>query len=138
MFVHDISGFEQVFGTAGSDRLIGNSQHNTLNGAAGNDWFRSGKGDDLLRGGSGADTFVYTKTDASDGTNDRIADFEIGLDRLDLSDFLKSTKDWASALHLETSDAGTLVQAAVKGTFVDVVLLENVTATSLEDIGLFA
>jgi Ca2+-binding RTX toxin-like protein len=47
-----------VFGGAGSDRLVGNEQKNVLQGSNGNDALEGLAGDDRLVGGSGADRFT--------------------------------------------------------------------------------
>lgn len=65
-------GADLVFGGAGDDFLIGED---------GSDVLFDGAGIDTMRGGAGADLFVL----AADGSNDVIADFEFGVDRLDLS-----------------------------------------------------
>jgi Ca2+-binding RTX toxin-like protein len=72
----------------------GNDLANTIIGNAANNILTGGKGADILTGGAGSDTFVYTGGDGGD----RITDFTIGQDHLDLrqafsgiasSDFLK-------------------------------------------------
>lgn len=70
-------------GTAGEDRIFGSAGADTLNGGAGDDFLHDGAGVDLLRGGAGADVFVLVH----DGQTDRIADFQQGSDRIDLSDW---------------------------------------------------
>lgn len=70
-------------GTALDDQLIGSVVGETLNGLAGNDILLDARGNDVLIGGAGADLFVFT----ADGQTDQIADFERGVDRLDLSGF---------------------------------------------------
>lgn len=68
-------------GGAGDDVLQGNGAKNRLEGGAGDDILIDGKGDDRMVGGAGADVFVLQK----DGSRDVIEDFELGVDRLDLS-----------------------------------------------------
>ncbi|MCX7568015.1 hypothetical protein OS189_16860 [Sulfitobacter sp. F26169L] len=77
-------------GTGGADTHTGTAGHDMIRGGAGNDRLRGGAGDDVidagtgkdrLEGGTGADVFVFT----ADGTADRIDDFQIGIDRIDLS-----------------------------------------------------
>jgi serralysin len=70
-----------TLGTALNDRLFGSALGDTLQGAGGADWLHDGLGVDQLSGGGGADVFVF----ASDGALDRITDFEMGIDRLDMS-----------------------------------------------------
>ncbi|MBU2359386.1 MAG: calcium-binding protein, partial [Alphaproteobacteria bacterium] len=75
-------------GGAGADLLTGLAGNDVLHGGAGEDILRDGAGSDTLFGGSGADIFVL----ARDGARDTIQDFEVGVDRLDLSgwDFLRA------------------------------------------------
>ncbi|MEM7212628.1 MAG: Calx-beta domain-containing protein [Pseudomonadota bacterium] len=78
-------------GNALDNALTGNSNANTLTGEDGNDRLtgragadelNGGLGNDFLTGGSGADTFVF---DITNHGVDRIADFEVGVDKLDFS-----------------------------------------------------
>jgi Ca2+-binding RTX toxin-like protein len=75
------SGADQYTGTAGHDMILGGSGNDRLSGGAGNDVIHAGRGEDRLAGGSGADTFVFV----ADGTADRIDDFEVGVDKIDLT-----------------------------------------------------
>ncbi|MFM6269093.1 MAG: calcium-binding protein, partial [Dolichospermum sp.] len=62
-------------GNAGNNTIIGNSGNNTLNG---------GGGRDILTGGVGSDIFVFRFGQSSVSGADRITDFAIGTDRIDL------------------------------------------------------
>jgi Ca2+-binding RTX toxin-like protein len=75
-----------LFGNRGGDTLDGGNGNDALNGGASNDELRGGAGNDLLLGSTGnddlygdagADTFQFR---ANHGTNDRIFDFEDGID----------------------------------------------------------
>lgn len=70
-----------AIGTAANERLIGSAGDDVINGGGGNDFLHDGAGGDALTGGAGADVFVF----ARDGGQDRILDFQAGLDRLDVS-----------------------------------------------------
>lgn len=85
-------------GNSGNDLLIGGIGDDTLDGGSGNDTIRgdprgsfiagddiliAGSGNDVLEGGGGADTFVFSE---ADGDN-RILDFEVGVDMIDLQSF---------------------------------------------------
>lgn len=75
-------------GGRGNDALIGLGGNDKLTGGSGNDWLCGGSGADTLTGGSGNDTFVFrsvSEIGLSAGARDRIADFEPGRDRIDLS-----------------------------------------------------
>ncbi|MEO1612873.1 MAG: M10 family metallopeptidase C-terminal domain-containing protein, partial [Pseudomonadota bacterium] len=97
------AGADYLDGGTGADTLRGNGWHDELRGGAGWDVLFGGGGDDLLvggigtdkmRGGAGHDIFSF---ESGDGV-DRILDFEIGADRLDLSEV-------ASGLHDLTIEA---------------------------------
>ncbi|MCV6586076.1 MAG: hypothetical protein OIF47_11125, partial [Marinibacterium sp.] len=69
-----------ILGGIDNDMLIGGSGNDFLNGNAGDDTLSDGEGQDKLEGGAGADVFIL----ATDGRNDRIADFENGVDQIQL------------------------------------------------------
>ncbi|KIN65800.1 Hemolysin-type calcium-binding repeat family protein [Sulfitobacter noctilucae] len=77
------SNGSQLYGTVGDDVLSGASGNDRLNGGFGNDILLDGAGQDTMRGDGGLDTFVVVE----DGARDTILDFQMGFDRLDLSDF---------------------------------------------------
>ena len=93
--IHGGHGDDTLYGGEGSDRLKGNKGNDTLYGEAGNDFLKGqagddtligGTGKDTLRGGTGADTFVFNQiSDSTLTENDRIMDFEVGIDYIDLS-----------------------------------------------------
>ncbi|RTR30088.1 Ig-like domain-containing protein, partial [Shewanella atlantica] len=83
-------GKDILFGQGGDDTLDGGSGADHLIGGIGNDTLIGGLGDDTLTGDAptgptGADTFVWSA--GSTGT-DHITDFNLGEDKLDLSDLL--------------------------------------------------
>ncbi len=125
-----LSGVESVTGTAGADRLTGNVLTNILNGGVGNDILSGaagadvllgaagadrligGTGRDLLNGGADADRFVFA---AGDG-HDRIADFQNGIDRIEIASGAERFGD------LRITDAGANV---VIGYGTDTITIEN-------------
>ena len=73
--------------------------NDTLNGGAGNDTLVSGTGRDNLTGGSGVDTFVFkSASEAGNGIGnssnnaDLITDFQVGVDKIDLSGMDSNTQ----------------------------------------------
>lgn len=72
---------DRLTGDARDNLLIGGAGADTLIGGAGDDVLMAGTGADRLTGGAGADVFVFQ----ADGQADAINDFELGIDRLDLS-----------------------------------------------------
>ncbi|MFK7876123.1 MAG: calcium-binding protein [Paracoccaceae bacterium] len=82
--LHGGDGTDKLYGGAGDDALFGDLDRDFLRGDAGNDTLDGGLGNDNLTGGAGADVFVFR--DESYGF-DRVKDFEVGLDKIDLTDF---------------------------------------------------
>ncbi|MEO9518255.1 MAG: CHRD domain-containing protein [Paracoccaceae bacterium] len=78
-----LSSIENVVGSNDGDVIIGSDVSNTLSGEDGDDVLNGQGGDDLLLGGEGSDTFTFEGLFG----NDTIGDFEVGVDRLDFSDF---------------------------------------------------
>lgn len=94
-----------VFGGGGKDVLIGFNQDDTLDG---------GSGSDTLFGGNGIDHFVF----AVDGATDHIADFEVGIDRIQLG--------FAFADLILTNLSPGVVQITLPG---DVLIVTNLDGT---------
>ena len=76
-----LGGVENITGGSGNDIIRGNAAANVLNGMAGNDTLAGRGGSDVLTGGSGADRFVFANWEG----NDRITDFQNGLDRIEIN-----------------------------------------------------
>lgn len=73
-------GNDRLGGLGGADRLTGGDGDDIINGGGGNDIINGGAGNDVMSGGRGGrDWFVFE----GDSGNDRITDFEIGVDVLD-------------------------------------------------------
>lgn len=107
------SGNDRLDGNGGDDRLYGGSGHDSLFGGSGRDYLYGGSGDDRLSAGEGsgdrlyggtgndtliagrgaltlfgeggADSFVFEAGTAPVGATQRIADFQGGVDVIDLS-----------------------------------------------------
>jgi serralysin len=75
-------GSDRLFGGGQNDNLQGNAGRDYLLGENGDDTLDGGEGDDNLTGGAGADVFIYG---AENYGYDRILDFEVSVDRIDLS-----------------------------------------------------
>lgn len=99
-------GADFLAGGGDADRLLGGNGNDTLTGQGGNDWLDGGKGTDTLIGGRGSrDIFVL---DGADNARDVILDFELGEDRIDISQLNSLGVGWTT---IETSDAaGTLIE----------------------------
>ena len=89
-----LSGIENVIGSAFADTLTGNVAANAFSGGGGNDRLMGGLGGDTLTGGAGADVFDYdalADSPVGAGSRDVITDFQRGLDDIDLRDIDTNT-----------------------------------------------
>lgn len=118
-------GRDTLVGGAGDDTLMGGFGADQLNGGAGDDRLSGGVGADLLSGGMGADTFVF----AAPSGHDRITDFDIGVDQIQLAADLVGAGGLAG---LEVSESlGNTVLTLAGGatiTLIDVVSLSDLSA----------
>lgn len=89
-----------LFGGNGDDTLYGGEGNDRLEGGNDNDTLYGGAGADRLTGGAGNDRFVL---DVLDGSLDKITDFALGQDVLDISDVL-------SGYDINTSDINNFVR----------------------------
>jgi serralysin len=90
-------GDDTALGAAGNDILVGLDGSDLLRGGDGNDQLQGyndddtligGDGVDILSGGTGLDVFVFSRgTEAPTNAPDRITDFALGLDLIDLGGF---------------------------------------------------
>ncbi|MEX0301436.1 MAG: peroxidase family protein [Leisingera sp.] len=110
-------GNDTLEGGSGRDYLHGNCGNDSLDGGMHADTLIGGMGDDTLTGGSERDCFVFRTMHKGDN---RITDFELGLDRIKVTG---STKD---ALEFVDSDGALKISDGAGWS----VLLEGV---SLED-----
>ncbi|WP_415919529.1 beta strand repeat-containing protein [Tateyamaria sp. SN6-1] len=127
--IDTVLNFENINGSnnagspnGGADILSGNSGANQLNGQAGDDILNGEGGDDILIGGEGSDTFTF----AGVFDDDVINDFEVGIDRLDFTDF---GEDFADQIDVQSTDNGTLLSLSDNGS----VLLAGVNNFGFED-----
>ncbi|MEP4197310.1 MAG: M10 family metallopeptidase C-terminal domain-containing protein [Aliishimia sp.] len=117
------NGSDRLFGGGGNDTLDGGAAKDYLLGEAGNDSLDGGTGDDNLTGGTGADVFVFGSTSYG---YDRVLDFEIGVDSIDLTDH-------GFTQFSDVTDRATDISAGVKIAFGDgnVLLLEGLLENQL-------
>ena len=118
-------GNDKLLGSYGNDTISGLGGNDTVEGSYGNDRLDGGAGTDLLRGGDGADVFVFN---AGEGGRDRIEDFQLGVDHLELhaaSGFPPAAMAGTDA----TGRAGTWVSW---GPGADTVFLAGVTGASID------
>ncbi len=72
-------------GSFGNDRLKGRRGNDKLHGGFDNDILQGGRGSDVLVGGEGKDTFIFRSSEFKSQERDIIADFEVGVDKLEFS-----------------------------------------------------
>ncbi|MBO1518543.1 retention module-containing protein [Oceanisphaera pacifica] len=107
----DLDSDDNITGGAGNDIIYGGGGNDIIDGGAGNDIIYGGAGNDIISGGTGEDHITgglgddiidlglndgaidivyWTAEEAQSGQvqNDVIESFELGVDKLDFSDFL--------------------------------------------------
>jgi Ca2+-binding RTX toxin-like protein len=93
--------------------LRGNALVNEIRGLGGDDIIAGGGGTDFLYGGTGADRFLYTSAaDATPAALDAIMDFEIGVDKVDLTAIRTGASD---TFFFTTSGANTFLNVDLGG-----------------------
>ena len=123
-------GSDQIYGGADDDTLIGWTGDDFLYGQAGQDTLTGGDGSDHLWGGSEADVFVFTRQVGPDLALDTIYDFEVGVDRLDLTAFNVASKTGIDGKY-DVYEDGT--NTRIDFGFGDELLLLNVAFDDLTD-----
>ena len=111
-------GVETIDGGAGNDQLFGSFDSDTIIGGDGDDIIAGNMGGDNLWGGAGADTFLirWAGDSTSPANNpslgiDVIHDFQVGVDKLDLSnlDIHLWSPTQIDTIHWWTSGGSTFV-----------------------------
>lgn len=97
------AGNDTVYGGRGDDTIAGGDGDDVILGdtrlafSRGDDTISGGAGDDILQGGFGADVFVFAPTDIGADKIQRIEDgsqdFELSIDRIDLTAFTDVSAD---------------------------------------------
>jgi len=113
-------GDDRLSGGEGDDRLSGGAGSDRLEGGARNDRLTGGEGNDVLFGGADADRFIF----APGSGQDRIGDFTVGEDSIDLSAYGLSGFE---ALEMVVLNGRTLLQLGGG----DSILLAGVEAGTL-------
>lgn len=118
-------GADKLLGGFGDDDLRGLGGNDAIHASAGNDRLDGGAGTDALLGGEGRDTFVFR---AGEGGHDRVDDFQVGVDRLELH-----TADGYPVWAMEGGDgAGGQGTWLVYGWNQDAVFLSGVTGAGVD------
>jgi len=85
--IHGMGGNDIISGGIGNDSLFGGDGQDIIYGGYGHDYIQGGDGADILSGGVGFDVFDFNSlNDSVIGAQDYIADFTVGVDKIDISD----------------------------------------------------
>ncbi|GMG82403.1 hypothetical protein LNKW23_16160 [Paralimibaculum aggregatum] len=96
---------ENVTGSAYDDVLEGNEGRNLLAAGGGADVLDGAGGDDTLEGGAGADEFIFGSEFHFQDSDVVVTDFELGVDRLDLSQHADSVAEILDGFTQSGADA---------------------------------
>ncbi|EOA5544359.1 type I secretion C-terminal target domain-containing protein [Vibrio mimicus] len=129
-------GNDYLDGGVGKDTLYGGKGNDTLIGGDDDDILIGGLGNDILTGGEGEDLFKWVDRDL-DGSKDRITDFTIGEDKIDLSDLFSDesrTLDQLLNSHvIEITEKGQDSEIVINKSVTEhvTIQLDGVSATDL-------
>ena len=142
LYTSSVKSFDVIIGSnGGNDFHAAEYTSRSYIGGDASDRYRSESGGDTVTGGGGADVFGWMKKYVIDGLVDHITDFQLGVDRLDLSDFLKGqgikNAAYSDVVQLaDMVDAGgvhsTLIKTLSYGTgFLATAVLDGVDSRAL-------
>jgi Ca2+-binding RTX toxin-like protein len=123
--IHGQAGDDTIYGLGNNDILSGDNGNDTIFGNDGGDLLTGGDGDDFLVGGAGSDTFAFSAAAGQDW----IDDFQVGIDKIDISeigslndfsDVLAHTQEWVNGTTWLYADANNYIR------------LEGVSISSLQ------
>jgi methionine-rich copper-binding protein CopC len=97
----------------------GNNLANTIRGNTANNRLNGGASKDILIGGTGADTFIFEFGQSSISASDRVTDFAIGIDKIDLLTQGGVAMNPPSLFSRAANSAATTLQNVVTQVFTD-------------------
>jgi Ca2+-binding RTX toxin-like protein len=97
-------------GNAGNNKITGNSGNNQINGA---------NGADILTGSTGADTFIFQFGQSTISASDRITDFAINSDKIDLLTQAGNAMNAPSSFSRAANSTVTTLQNLINQVFTD-------------------
>jgi Ca2+-binding RTX toxin-like protein len=106
-------------GNAGNNVITGNTANNLLNGGGGNDTLNGGAGIDTLTGGAGNDVFLFQFSQSTVANPDRITDFAIGSDKIDLLSATGGVLPAPAAFSRAANSAAATLTNVVNAVFTD-------------------
>ncbi|MFM7406331.1 MAG: bluetail domain-containing putative surface protein, partial [Cuspidothrix sp.] len=96
-----------------NDSIRSATGNDVIEGLGGNDTLNGGFGSDILDGGAGNDIFVFQFGESSVASPDRIVDFTIGSDKIDLRDFERADPMNAPAFFTRAANSAAATLADV-------------------------
>ena len=96
-----------------NDSIRSATGNDVIEGLGGNDTLNGGFGSDILDGGAGNDIFVFQFGQSSVASPDRIMDFTIGSDKIDLRDFERADPMNAPAVFTRAANSAAATLADV-------------------------
>ena len=116
-----LTGTAAINGTGNTlaNTIIGNTANNTLNGSTGNDQLNGGAGKDILTGGVGADTYLFQFGQSPVSAIDRVTDFAISSDKIDLLTQGGAAMGAPSSFSRAANSTATTLQNVVTQVFTD-------------------
>jgi len=135
-----------ITGTLVRDTILGQAGNDVLMGGAGDDTLDGGTGIDTLTGGTGSDIFRYTDVSdsyrtATQSFADRISDFDVAQDKLDLADMgitglgdghhgtvllaYNAAKDVTYLKNLDADVLGYRFEVVLKGNYLQTLTQDN-------------
>jgi Ca2+-binding RTX toxin-like protein len=109
----------QITGNSGNNNLNGAAGNDSLNGAAGNDTLNGAAGRDTLTGGTGTDIFIFQFGQSTAAARDRVTDFAIGTDKIDLLSQAGAAINAPLAFTRATDSTTTNINTIVANVFTD-------------------
>ncbi|BAG01555.1 Calx-beta domain-containing protein [Microcystis aeruginosa] len=106
-------------GNAGNNVITGNTANNLLNGGGGNDTLNGGAGIDTLTGGTGNDIFLFQFSQSTVANPDRITDFAINSDKIDLLSAAGGVLPAPAAFSRAANSAAATLTNVVNAVFTD-------------------
>lgn len=106
-------------GNAGNNVITGNTANNLLNGGGGNDTLNGGAGLDTLTGGAGNDVFLFQFSQSTVANPDRITDFAINSDKIDLLSATGGVLPAPAAFSRAANSAAATLTDVVNAVFTD-------------------
>ncbi|WP_198285281.1 bluetail domain-containing putative surface protein, partial [Microcystis sp. T1-4] len=117
-FQQDFNGDNQI-GNPSPSSLVGGLGNDILVGGAGNDTLNGAAGTDTLTGGTGTDIFIFQFSQSTAAASDRITDFAINTDKIDLLSQAGAAINAPVAFTRATDSTTTNINTIVTNVFTD-------------------